>query len=187
MSKITVTAAEKLVSVGKSTIYSDMETGKLSFEINARGHKVIDPAELDRVYGLRQIPTTNGTENGNHPVDLETSGNHTGESRNGLETSGNGIGKSRKELERTGNADDSTGDVAFLAHEVERLKQELESAGKREAKLLERETKLEAREEKLLDMLAMEQEKTKMLMLPQGKPERVKKKGSWLGYFRLKR
>ena len=72
-------------------------------------------------------------------------------------------------------------------HEVERLKQELEAAGKREAKLLERETKLEAREGKLLDMLAMEQEKTKLLMLPQGEPERGKKKGRWLGYFRLRR
>ena len=114
-----------------------------------------------------------GIKNGNHRVDLENSGN--------------GIGKSRKELETVGNADDSTEDVAFLAHEVERLKQELEAAGKREAKRLERETKLEVREEKLLDMLAMEQEKAKMLMLPQGEPERGKKKGRWLGYFRLRR
>lgn len=145
MSKLTVTESEKLVPVGKSTIYSDMETGKLSFEINARGHKVIDSAELDRVYGLRKFPNMNGNENGNHPGDLENAGN--------------GIGKSRKELKTVGNADDSTGDAAFLTHEVERLKQELEAAGKREAKLLERETKLEVREEKLLDMLAIEQER----------------------------
>ena len=187
MPKLTVTEAEKFVPVGKSTLYSDMETGKLSFEINVRGHKVIDPAELDRVYGLRKPPDTKGTQNGNHQRDLENSGSYTGASRNGLENSGNGIGKSRKEPETVGNADESTGDVDFLAHEVERLKQKLEAAGKRESKLLERETKLEARQEKLLDMLAMEQEKTKLLMLPQGEPERVKKKGSWLGYFRRKR
>ena len=60
MSKISVTEAEKLVSVGKSTIYADMETGKLSFEINGRGHKVVDPAELDRVYGLEKPPVPNG-------------------------------------------------------------------------------------------------------------------------------
>lgn len=173
MSKLTVTEAEKLVSVGKSTIYSDMDTGKLSFEINARGHKVIDPAELDRVYGVRNPPNTNG--------------NGTGDPWNISENSGNGTGESRKEVETVGNTDEGTGDVTSLTHEVERLKSELEAAGKREAKLLEREAKFEAREEKLLDMLAMEQEKTKILMLPQGKPERVKKKGSWLGYFRLKR
>ena len=39
---------------------------------------------------------------------------------------------------------------------------------------------------KLLDMLAIEQEKTKMFMLP-GATEMNKRKGSWLGYFRLKR
>ena len=40
---------------------------------------------------------------------------------------------------------------------------------------------------KLLDMLAIEQEKTKVLMLPMSEPDPIKKKGSWLGYFRLKK
>ena len=94
MSKISVTEAEKLVSVGKSTIYADIETGKLSFEINARGHKVIDPAELDRVYGLVNMPEPNG--NGGNGIGSET-GNH----RKLLETAGSQmetIGKSRKRL-----------------------------------------------------------------------------------------
>ena len=177
MPKLTVAEAEKLVPVGKSTIYTDMDTGKLTFDLNARGKKVIDPAELDRVYGLLKHREINGNltgnENGTHPKRMETSGN--------------GNEKSRTNSEISENTDEITGAMGFLQNEVERLKAELEDAGKREVKLLEREEKLEARAEKLLDMLAMEQEKTKMLMLPHGEPERVKKKGRWFGYFRLKR
>ncbi|MCY3721880.1 MAG: hypothetical protein OXG97_06635 [Candidatus Poribacteria bacterium] len=177
MPKLTVTEAEKLVSVGKSTIYTDMDTGKLAFDLNARGKKVIDPAELDRVYGLLKHPEING-----NPTISEN-----GTSRTQMETSGNGNGTSRTHSEISANTDAGMGDVRFLQSEVERLKAELEAAGKREAKRLEREEQLETRAEKLLDMLAMEQEKTKMLMLPQGAPERIKKKGRWFGYFRRKR
>jgi len=177
MPKLTVTEAEKLVSVGKSTIYTDMDTGKLAFDLNARGKKVIDPAELDRVYGLRKPPEIHG----------DPTGSENGTSRTQMETSGNSHGTSRTQMETSGNTDAGMGDVRFLHSEVERLRAELEAAGKREAKCLEREEQLETRAEKLLDMLAMEQEKTKMLMLPQGEPERGKKKGRWFGYFRWKR
>ena len=174
MSKISVTEAEKLVPVKKSTIYADMETGKLSFEINGRGHKVVDPAELDRVYGLEKPPEPNGnagngigSETGNHRKLLETVGSQNGSHRNGLETAG--------------NADNDTADVAFLTKEVARLESELKTAGKREATL-------EARTDKLIEMLAIEQEQTRLLMLPKPQPEpEQKKRGSWLGYFRLKR
>ena len=40
---------------------------------------------------------------------------------------------------------------------------------------------------KLLDMLTTEQEKTKLLMLPQTEAAPAQKKGSWLRYFRLRR
>ena len=174
MSKISVTEAEKLVSVGKSTIYADMETGKLSFEINGRGHKVIDPAELDRVYGLVKMPEHNGNGgNGN--------GSGNGNHRKLLETVGKQTGNDGKVTETAGNGDESTVDVAFLHSEVARLESELETAGKREAKL-------EARTDKLIEMLAIEQEQTRLLMLPKPQPEpEQKKRGSWLGYFRLKR
>lgn len=177
MPKLTVAEAAKLVPVGKSTIYTDMDTGKLTFDLNARGKKVIDPAELDRVYGLLNPPEING-----NPI-----GSENGTHRKHLETSKSGNGNSRTPSEISGNTDAGTGDMGFLQSEVERLKAELEAAGKREAKHLEREEKLEVRAEKLLDMLAMEQEKTKLLMLPQGVPEQGKKKGRWFGYFRRKR
>ena len=175
MSKISVTEAEKLVSVGKSTIYADIETGKLSFEINARGHKVVDPAELDRVYGLVNMPEPNGNGNG--------SGSETGNHRKLLETAGSQNGNDRKVSETAQTGDESTVDVAFLHSEVARLESELETAGKREATL-------EARTDKLIEMLAIEQEQTRLLMLPKPQPEpeqKPKKRGRWLGYFRLKR
>ena len=178
MSKISVTEAEKLVSVGKSTIYADMETGKLSFEINGRGHKVVDPAELDRVYGLEKPPVPNG--NGGNGT-----GSETGNYRKLLETAGSQNGNDRKVSETAQNGDESTVDVAFLHSEVARLESELETAGKREATL-------EARTDKLISMLAIEQEQTRLLMLPKPEPEpepeqKQKKRESWLGYFRLKR
>ena len=53
------------------------------------------------------------------------------------------------------------------------METQLENAGKREAKLLE--------------ILAVEQEKTKLLMLLQAEAEPVKKQGRWLGSFRVNR
>lgn len=39
MPKLSVTEAEKLVAVKKSTIYADTDSGKVSFEINLAGIK----------------------------------------------------------------------------------------------------------------------------------------------------
>ena len=138
--------------------------------------KVVDPAELDRVYGLVKTPEPNG--NGGNG-----SGSETGNHRKLLETSGSQNGNHRKVSETAGNGDESTVDVAFLHSEVARLESELKTAGKREATL-------EARTNKLIEMLAIEQEQTRLLMLPKPQPEpeqKPKKRGSWLGYFRLKR
>ena len=108
-----------------------------------------------------KTPVMNGnTQNG--------SGSETRSNRKVLENSGNGIATLRNTSETTQNTDDPTTDVAFLTKEVERLESELEAAGKREAKL-------EARTDKLLEMLAVEQEKTRLLMLPkpESEPENV--------------
>ena len=75
--------------------------------------------------------------------------------------------------EQNRTVDGSPAVIAVLEDQVAVLKSQLEC---------EREEKV-----KLLDMLAMEQEKTKLLMLPQAETEPVKKKRNWLGDFRLKR
>lgn len=49
--KIGPTEAAKISGVARSTIYKDMEEGRISFEKSGKGKKVIDASELERVYG----------------------------------------------------------------------------------------------------------------------------------------
>ena len=161
MSKISIAEALKLVNVSKTTLYRDLKENRLSSTTDAKGKKVIDTAELERFYGQLKFPSVNGAgNNGNSQSDpTEQNGTHgTPESDNS---------------EHNGTVDGSPDVIAVLEDQVAVLKSQLEC---------EREEKV-----KLLDMLAMEQEKTKMLMLPQAAPEQVKNKASWLGYFRRKR
>lgn len=52
MSKVGPQRAAEMTGRSKSTIQRAMNTGKLSFEIDAAGRRVIDVSELDRVFGL---------------------------------------------------------------------------------------------------------------------------------------
>ena len=52
MSKVTVKQAAQLTGKTKETINKATNTGKLSFSLNASGHKVIDVSELERIYTL---------------------------------------------------------------------------------------------------------------------------------------
>ena len=161
MAKISIAEALKLVNVSKTTLYRDLKENKLSSTTDAKGKKVIDTAELQRFYGQLKSPSVNGAgNNGNSQSDpTEQNGTH---------------GKPETDnSEQNGTVDGSHAVIAVLEDQVAVLKSQLES---------EREEKV-----KLLDMLAMEQEKTKLLMLPQTEAAPAQKKGSWLGYFRLKR
>ena len=161
MAKISIAEALKLVTVSKTTVYRDLKENKLSSTTDAKGKKVIDTAELERFYGQLKSPSVNGAgNNGNSQSDpTEQNGTHGKPESDTSEHNG------------TGNGNPAV--IAVLEDQVAVLKSQLES---------EREEKV-----KLLDMLAMEQEKTKLLMLPQTEAAQAQKKGSWLGYFRLKR
>lgn len=52
MSKVGPQRAAEMTGRSKSTIQRAMNTGKLSFEIDAAGRRVIDVSELERVFGL---------------------------------------------------------------------------------------------------------------------------------------
>ena len=158
MSKISIAEALKLVDVSKTTLYRDLKENKLSSTTDAKGKKVIDTAELERFYGQLKSPSVNGAGNNGNSQSDPTEQNGT----DGNPESDNS--------EQNGTVDGSPAVVAVLEDQVALLKSQL---------ACEREEKV-----KLLDMLAMEQEKTKLLMLPQAEAEPVKKKGSWLGYFR---
>lgn len=56
MSKVTISEAVKMVNVSQTTLYRDMKEGKFSADTDTRGKKVVDVAELIRVYGAMHIP-----------------------------------------------------------------------------------------------------------------------------------
>ena len=51
MAKITISEAVGMTGVSESTIRRDIKSGKVSSEKDEKGHRRIDTAELDRVYG----------------------------------------------------------------------------------------------------------------------------------------
>ena len=67
MSKLTIVDAVKVIPVSESTLRRDLRTGKVSFTTAKNGKKVIDAAELERVYG--QLNGIDSQINGNGGVD----------------------------------------------------------------------------------------------------------------------
>ena len=52
MAKVGAQRAAELTGRSKSTIQRSMNGGKLSFEVDANGRRLVDVSELDRVFGL---------------------------------------------------------------------------------------------------------------------------------------
>ena len=53
MAKVGAQRAAELTGKSKSTVQRAMNSGKLSFELDANGRRVIDVSELERVFGLK--------------------------------------------------------------------------------------------------------------------------------------
>ena len=66
MAKITLSEAAELLNnrVSLATLHRHTKAGTLSCTTNPQGHKVVDVAELERVYGPLENPHENG--NGSH-------------------------------------------------------------------------------------------------------------------------
>lgn len=73
MAKVGPQRAAELTGRSKSTIQRAMKSGKLSFELDANGRRIIDVSELDRAFGLKQSETSSAqAENANSAeVELE--------------------------------------------------------------------------------------------------------------------
>ena len=71
MAKVGAQRAAELTGRSKSTVQRAMNSGKLSFEIDANGRRLIDASELDRVFGL--LPQGAGNAGGNTASMQETS------------------------------------------------------------------------------------------------------------------
>ena len=159
MSKLTITEAVKVIPVSESTLRRDLKSGKVSFETDPKNRKQIDVSELTRVYG--QLKNQNGTQ----PPAAETSEPAEPVNDTPKKSSMNG-NETHQNLSMTEN--DPQKIVELLENQIADLKAQLTQAS-------DRETALTSEKSKLLDMLSAEQEKTRVLMLPN--PE---KKRSWL-------
>ncbi len=60
MAKVGAQRAAELTGKSKSTIQRAMNSGKISFEIDANGRRVIDVSELERAFGLQNAANDTG-------------------------------------------------------------------------------------------------------------------------------
>lgn len=73
MNKVGAQRAADLTGRSKSTIQRAMNAGKLSFEVDSTGRKMIDVSELDRAFGLKPIRNeTNAPEEKALDANMET-------------------------------------------------------------------------------------------------------------------
>ena len=146
MARLTIKESVAIAPVSESTLRRDIKSGKVSSEKDDRGRRRIDTAELARVYGQ----LTHATES----KDIEM---------NTVDTPNNGTLNSS---DTPDTPTDTPKVVSLLENQIADLKAQLESATDRENALMTEKTKL-------LDMLSTEQEKTRLeqeksrlLMLP---------------------
>ena len=146
MARITIKEAVAISPVSESTLRRDIKSGKVSSEKDDRGRRRIDTAELTRAYGQLRQST--------QPTDTEMTA---------VDTPNNGTLNTPVSLD---TATDTPKVVDLLENQIADLKAELERA-------TDRETALQTEKTKLLDMLSTEQEKTRLeqeksrlLMLP---------------------
>lgn len=57
MAKVGAQRAAELTGRSKSTIQRAMNSGKISFEVSSSGTRVVDVAEIERVFGIRESGT----------------------------------------------------------------------------------------------------------------------------------
>lgn len=61
MAKVGAQRAGELTGRSKSTIQRAMNNGKLSYELDNNGRRVVDVSELDRVFGLKHVGETSSS------------------------------------------------------------------------------------------------------------------------------
>ena len=146
-----------------SKLYQDAADGVFSTEKNKQGRKVVDVAALEGAYGKLRNPQEDDVES-------ETDDHGHPESSNGHPASSNGASPHLSES------------VQLLELQVSMLETQLTQTSASEQTLIAEREKLIKREDKLVEMLSIEQGKTRQLMLPPPKP-----KGSFWNYFHPKR
>ena len=138
MAELTLRQAATQVGVSRQTVYRLVKQGRLSATVRGDGQKVVDTAELLRVFG-RLTPATGETVSGDKPMLQRETPHATGLAgpKPGLQA------MSQEQLKR----EYEISDRAFLRAELDAAKAALDKA---EASLQE----AREREAKLLDLLA---------------------------------
>jgi len=87
MPKLTIVEAVKVIPVSESKLRRDLKSGKCSFTTQKNGKKVIDTAELERVYGFLNatLNAKNGTGGQRDTEMLAIKDNQIADLRNQLE------------------------------------------------------------------------------------------------------
>lgn len=87
MPKLTIVEAVKVIPVSESKLRRDLKSGKCSFTTQKNGKKVIDTAELERVYGFLNatLNAKNGTGGQRDTERLAIQENQIADLRNQLE------------------------------------------------------------------------------------------------------
>lgn len=119
---VSPTKAIKMYNVSKPTLYSDMKTGKLSYEINDRKKRKINVAELERVYEKRE--TEEGTSTSKN---VKQKPNLTESNTNNTE-----LENIRKSL-----ADSQRRENDLLRQQIDQLQNQVESLNKNLNKALD--------------------------------------------------
>lgn len=161
MARLTIKEAVAIAPISESTLRRDIKSGKVSSEKDDRGRRRIDTAELVRVYGQLTQPTESTDTKMNAVDTLQNSPMNVNETPD--------------------TADNNPKVVALLENQIADLRSQFEQSTERENALI-------TEKSKLLDMLSTEQEKTRLeqeksrlLMLPASEthtaPER---KSNWV-------
>lgn len=72
MAKHNIKEAAHLAGVNRTTLYTYMKEGRISWETLPNGNRVIDTAELSRVFGTLQSLDTNGMSKSQHDQHMKT-------------------------------------------------------------------------------------------------------------------
>jgi hypothetical protein len=75
--ELSITNAASMANVSRTTLYNDMDAGKLSFTSNAKNKRVINVAELERVYGPLKTKEEGKSRSVNTEQNLTNSSSHT--------------------------------------------------------------------------------------------------------------
>ena len=69
MAKLNITQAAKRAGIGRNTLYEHMKKGKVSYEVDDEGKKLVDTSELDRAYGKTEKNRTVGERSTERPIE----------------------------------------------------------------------------------------------------------------------